>query len=131
MPVTTLRRRQRQAAAAALPLVVLTLLAVPTARAFLTQQHPAAAAAHTTTATATLRHGLAGSTTSPTRLHGIEDLYNGEPLDPNRRVLKLAFLATSRPKQPPKSDKEKQLEEKVWGRWKMVEESIDRPSRRT
>lgn len=64
--------------------------------------------------------------TSPIRA-SIEELYSGEPLDPNRRTLRLAFLAASRPKKPAKSDKERQLDEKVWGRWRLVEESIDRP----
>jgi len=66
------------------------------------------------------------SSTPPLR-GSIEELYSGEPLDPNRRTLRLAFLAASRPKQPPKSDKERQLDEKVWGRWRLAEESIDRP----
>ncbi|TFJ88141.1 hypothetical protein NSK_000495 [Nannochloropsis salina CCMP1776] len=63
-----------------------------------------------------------------TRMRGsIEELYSGEPLDPNRRKLRLAFLSTSRSKQPPKTEKERQLDEKVWGRWRLEEESIDRP----
>ena len=66
------------------------------------------------------------SSTSPLR-GSINELYSGEPLDPNRRTLRLAFLAASRPKAPPKGDKERQLDEKVWGRWRLVEESIDRP----
>ena len=131
MPATT-SRRQRLAlplAAAAATLLAALALLPPAAQAFLTQ-HPTqstlpTALAHTPGGAAS----APGGSTTPTRLHGsIEELYNGEPLDPNRRVLKLAYLAASRPTGPPKSEKEKQLEEKVWGRWKMVEESIDRPS---
>ncbi len=51
---------------------------------------------------------------------GVNGLYTNEPADPNRRVLKLAFLATSRPKGPPKTEKEKSLDKHVWGRWQLV-----------
>lgn len=51
---------------------------------------------------------------------GVDGLYTNATPDPNRRVLRLAFLAASRPKVAPKSDKEKKLDTKVWGRWKLV-----------
>lgn len=51
---------------------------------------------------------------------GVDGLYTNATPDPNRRVLRLAFLAASRPKVAPKSDKEKKLDAKVWGRWKLV-----------
>lgn len=51
---------------------------------------------------------------------GVDGLYTNEPADPNRRVLKLAFLAASRPKGGPKTEKEKSLDKRVWGRWKLV-----------
>jgi hypothetical protein len=51
---------------------------------------------------------------------GVDGLYTNEPADPNRRVLKLAFLAATRPKKAPKTEKEKSLDKHVWGRWKLV-----------
>lgn len=102
------------------------LLSATTAAAFFTPSSTSSALqtlptlpTHTNTHTHTRTRPLQGS---------INELYPSEEPDPNRRVLKLTFLAATRDKKPPKSDKEKKLDAAVWGRWKLVENSIDRPS---